>query len=126
MPVGDFRSAEITANSSCMPGQHGYNEKIRVWGRRGPPQVVFDQFKRVLRLDNVSTWLDPCASTCKLAKLLISPKYIVHTNEYYKGVFDGITQNSQFKLNPTQPSTFQQWQKDGHCMGGFISIPLPK
>jgi hypothetical protein len=41
------------------------------------------------------------------------------------GVFDGITQNSQFKLDPTQPSTFQQWQKDGHCTGGF-QIPLPK
>jgi hypothetical protein len=126
MPVGDFRQAEITANSTRMPGQPGYNQKIRIWGRRGSPQVVYDQLKRVLRLDNVSTWLDPCASTCKLAKILVSPKYTVFTNECYNGAFDGVTQDSQFKLDPTQPSTFQKWQRDGHCTGGFISIPWPK
>jgi hypothetical protein len=62
-----------------MPGSVGYHEAIRVWGRRGPPQVVYDQLKRVLRFDNVISWIDPCASNCRLAKLLISPKYTVHT-----------------------------------------------
>jgi hypothetical protein len=87
---------------------------------------VFGQLKRVLRLDNNSSWLDPCASTCNLAKLLNSPKYTVRTNEYYAGAFDGITLDAQFKLDPTQPTTFQKWQTDGHCTGGFLSIPLPK
>ena len=62
-----------------MPGSVGYHEAIRVWGRRGPPQVVYDQLKRVLRFDNVISWIDPCASNCRLAKLLNSPKYTVHT-----------------------------------------------
>ncbi len=107
-------------------GSTGYHEAIRVWGRRGPPQVVFDQLKRVLRLDDVISWTDPCASTCQLAKLLISPKYTVRTNETYTGAFDGVNTEAQFKLDPTQPSTFQKWQKEGYYAGCFISIPLPK
>ena len=35
-------------------------------------------------------------------------------------------QKRNFKLDPTQPSTFQKWQREGHCAGGFISIPLAK
>ena len=109
MPSGNFRKTETTANSSRMPGSTSYHEDIRVWGRRGPPQVVFDQLKRVLRLDDVISWTDPCASTCQLAKLLISPKYTVRTNETYTGAFDGVNTEAQFKLDPTQPSTFQKW-----------------
>jgi hypothetical protein len=70
--------------------------------------------------------MDPYASTCQLAKLLISPKYTVRTNETYSGDFGGINTEAQFKLDPTQPSTFQKWQKEGYCAGGFISIPLSK
>jgi hypothetical protein len=108
MPSGNFRKIEVTSNRSRMPGLPGYNESFRVWGRCGPPQVVFDQLKRILRLDNVSSWLDPCASIYKLAKLLISPKYTVRTNETSSGAFDGINQDAQFKLDLTQPSTFQK------------------
>jgi hypothetical protein len=125
MPNGCFRKTEITANSSRMPSSPEYNELIRIGGHRGTPQVVFDELTRVLRLDNVVLWLDPYASTCKLDKLLICPKYSVRTNEYYAGSFDGIKHDAQYKLDPTQPSTFKKWQKDGQCIGGFISIPLP-
>jgi hypothetical protein len=79
----------------------------------------------VLRLDNVITWIHSCASICQLAKLLISPKYTVH-NEEYTGTFDGVQTEAQFKLDPTQPGTFQKWQRKGPGAGGFISIPLAK
>jgi hypothetical protein len=109
-----------------MPGSLKYNSEIRVLGRKSPPTLIFGQLKRVLRLENVSSWLDPCASTCKLAKLLISPKYKVYTNEYFTGDFDGVKYDANFKMDPTQPKTFRKWEKDGHCLGGFISIPLPR
>jgi hypothetical protein len=87
-----------------MPGSVGYHEAIRVWGRRGPPQVVYDQLKRVLRFDNVISWIDPCASTCRLAKLLISPKVYRSHYEAYTGIFNGVHTKAQFKLDPTQPN----------------------
>jgi hypothetical protein len=126
MPVGQFRTTEITSNASRMPGLPGYNEFIRVWARRGPPLLILNQLRRILRLNNVPSWLDPCASSCKLAKLLISTKHKVLTNEYYPGNFNGDTNEANFRLDPTQPSTFQTWQDKGHCVGGFISIPLPR
>jgi hypothetical protein len=126
MPNGGFRKTEVTTNSARMPGSLKYNSEIRILGRKGPPTLIFGQLKRVLRLENVSSWLDPCASTCKLAKLLISPKYKVYTNEYFTGDFDGVKYDANFKMDPTQPKTFRKWEKDGHCLGGFISIPLPR
>jgi hypothetical protein len=44
----------------------------------------------------------------------------------YSSAFDGVNTEAQYKLDPTQPSTFQKWQKEGYCAGGFISIPLSK
>ena len=41
-------------------------------------------------------------------------------------LFNGVHTEAQFKLDPTQPGTFQKWQREGHCVGGFISVPVAK
>ena len=119
MPSGKCRKTEVTANSSRMPGSVGWHEAIRVWGRRGPPQVVFDQLKRVLRLDNVISWMDPCASTCRLAKLLISPKYTVRTNAAYTGTFDGV--HTEAQLTYTTRHISEMATTGSLCRGFYFS-----